>query len=256
MEAGNFTGTLSFLVKTGESAEEKDYPEVDFAATDVPRLPYTLAVQPGQTLVMRLDQYVDAKIVWPTDCSDVKLILVEAGPFGGKAPLPAWPEDVIFAFHRYDTGSDNIPGSASTHSPIAKPDYDFSVDVNQGTVDLTWKDPVLTGKVAWIDMEFNGDSRNSGWYRLGFDASLQFRVVGNWLELPGPVHGWRLGLGYRRTQRRSADLRLIVLGYRHAHRRVDSLVHPQKRRRQHGSFGHGQGAECHGLVASVHHHLR
>lgn len=169
LEAGNFTGTLSFLVKTGESAEEKDYPEVDFAATDVPRLPYTLAVQPGQTLVMRLDQYVDAKIVWPTDCSDVKLILVEAGPFGGKAPLPAWPEDVIFAFHRYDTGSDNIPGSASTHSPIAKPDYDFSVDVNQGTVDLTWKDPVLTGKVAWIDMEFNGDSRNSGWYRLGDD---------------------------------------------------------------------------------------
>ena len=169
LEAGNFTGTLSFLVKTGESAEEKDYPEVDFAATDVPRLPYTLAVQPGQTLVMRLDQYVDAKIVWPTDCSDVKLILVEAGPFGGEATLPAWPEDVTFAFHRYDTGSDNIPGSASTHSPIAKPDYDFSVDVNQGTVDLTWKDPVLTGKVAWIDMEFNGDSRNSGWYRLGDD---------------------------------------------------------------------------------------
>ncbi len=169
LEAGNFTGTLSFLVKTGESAEEEDYLEVDFAATDVPRLPYTLAVQPGQILVMRLDQYVDAKIVWPTDCSDVKLILVEAGPFGGEATLPAWPEDVTFAFHRYDTGSDNIPGSASTHSPIAKPDYDFSVDVNQGTVDLTWKDPVLTGKVAWIDMEFNGDSRNSGWYRLGDD---------------------------------------------------------------------------------------
>ena len=169
LEAGNFTGTLSFLVKTGESAEEEDYLEVDFAATDVPRLPYTLAVQPGQTLVMRLDQYVDAKIVWPTDCSDVKLILVEAGPFGGEATLPAWPEDVTFAFHRYDTGSDNIPGSASTHSPIAKPNYDVSFDVNQGTVDLTWKDPVLTGKVAWIDMEFNGDSRNSGWYRLGDD---------------------------------------------------------------------------------------
>ena len=118
LEAGNFTGTLSFLVKTGDAAEEEDYPEVDFAATDVPRLPYTLAVQPGQTLVMRLDQYVDAKIVWPTDCSDVKLILVEAGPFGGEATLPAWPEDVTFAFHRYDTGSDNIPGSASTHSPL------------------------------------------------------------------------------------------------------------------------------------------
>ena len=169
LEAGNFTGTLSFLVKTGDAAEELDYPEVDFAATDVPHLPYTLAVQPGQTLVMRLDQYVDADILWPENCSNVKLILVEAGPFGGEATLPAWPKDVIFEFHRYDTGSDNIPGSASTHSPIAKPNYDVSFDVNQGTVDLTWKDPVLTGKVAWIDMEFNGDSRNSGWYRLGDD---------------------------------------------------------------------------------------
>ncbi len=159
--AGGFTGTVGFLMP--------DYSTLDFEDTQLPALPFTLEVQPGQTVVMRLDQYADADILWPEDCSNVKLVLVEAGPFGGEAPLPAWPKDVIFEFHRYDTGSDNIPGSASTHSPIAKPNYDVSFDVNQGTVDLTWKDPVLTGKVAWIDMEFNGDSRNSGWYRLGDD---------------------------------------------------------------------------------------
>ncbi len=169
LEAGNFTGTLSFLVKTGDAAEELDYPEVDFAATDVPHLPYTLAVQPGQTLVMRLDQYIDADIVWPEDCSQVKLILIEAGPFGGEATLPAWPKDVTFEFHRYDT-ADGVPGAAETHTKLSDQVYDLFPNSNQGTVDLTWKDPVLTGKVAWLDMEFNGNSENTGWLVLG-DAS-------------------------------------------------------------------------------------
>ena len=173
LEAGNFTGTLAFLVGTGSSFQEQDYPEVDFAATDVPRLPYTLAVQPGQTLVMRLDQYADSKILWPEDCSAVTLILVEAGPFGGEATIPAWPEDVTFEFHRYDT-ADGIPGAADTHKnlkefypgAIFKP-YEVFPNVNQGTVDLTWEEPILSGKVAWLDMEFNGNSKNTGWFSLG-----------------------------------------------------------------------------------------
>lgn len=176
LEAGNFTGTLSFLVKTGDATEELDYPKVDFAATDVPQLPYTLAVQPGQTLVMRLDQYVDADILWPENCSNVKLVLVEAGPFGGEATLPAWPKDVIFEFHRYDTAN-GVPGAADTHTNLKDiyqgsvfDSYEVFPNVNQGTVDLTWRDPVLSGKVAWIDMEFNGNSVNTGWLVLG-DAS-------------------------------------------------------------------------------------
>ena len=173
LEAGNFTGTLSFLVGTGSSIQEEDYPEVDFAATDVPRLPYTLAVQPGQTLVMRLDQYADSKILWPEDCSEVTLILVEAGPFGGEATIPAWPEDVTFEFHRYDT-ADGIPGAADTHKDLDEfypgalfDPYEVFPNVNQGTVDLTWEEPVLSGKVAWLDMEFNGNSKNTGWFSLG-----------------------------------------------------------------------------------------
>lgn len=185
LEAGGFTGTVGFLVGNLNGATtERDFPTVDFAATDVPHLPYTLAVQPNQTLVMRLDQYVDANILWPEDCSNVTLILIEAGPFGGEATLPAWPEDVTFEFHRYDT-ADGVPGAADTHKELSEfypgslfEPYEVFPNANQGTVDLTWEDPVLSGRVAWIDMEFNGNSRNTGWYRLSSDPNYDGMLRG------------------------------------------------------------------------------
>ena len=150
--AGGFTGTVGFLTP--------DYPVVDFADTQLPILPFTLEVQPGQTVVMRLDQYVDAKLLWPEDPAGAHLVLIEAGPYGGEVSLPAWPEGVEMAFHRYD-------GTSAGHSAL--PETDFTVGRNDDglTIDLTWKNPVLTGKVAWLDMEFNGDSYNTGWYNLG-----------------------------------------------------------------------------------------
>ena len=149
--AGGFTGTVGFLVP--------DYSTLDFEDTQLPELPFTLAVQPGQTVVMRLDQYADADILWPEDCSNVTLVLVEAGPFGGEASLPAWPQGVKMEFHRYD-------GSSGGHSALPGEDYDATRNDDGLTIDLTWKNPVLTGKVAWIDVEFNGNSYNTGWFRL------------------------------------------------------------------------------------------
>ena len=64
--AGGFTGTVGFLMP--------DYTRLDFEDTQLPELPFTLEVQPGQTVVMRLDQYADADILWPEDCSNVKLV--------------------------------------------------------------------------------------------------------------------------------------------------------------------------------------
>ena len=151
LTAGGFQGTVGFL--------PTDYPVVDFAQTAVTELPCTLAVQPGQTLVIRLDQYVDADIVWPEAPATATLRLVEAGPFGGEASLPVWPANVTMEFVRY--------GDATTpYTPI--PETDFTTDANDDgvTVDLSWQNPVLTGKVAWVDMEFNGDSRNTGWLTL------------------------------------------------------------------------------------------
>ena len=151
LTAGGFRGTVGFLTT--------DYPVVDFAQTAVTALPCTLAVQPGQTLVIRLDQYVDADIVWPEAPDSATLRLVEAGPFGGEASLPAWPANVTMEFVRY--------GDATTpYTPI--PDTDFTTDANDDgvTIDLSWQNPVLTGKAAWVDMEFDGDSRNTGWLVL------------------------------------------------------------------------------------------
>ena len=149
--AGGFTGTVGFLVP--------DYTRLDFEDTQLPELPFTLEVQPGQTVVLRLDQYADADILWPEDCSNVNLVLVEAGPFGGEASLPAWPQDVKMEFHRYD-------GSSEGHSALPGEDYDATRNDDGLTIDLSWKDPVLTGKVAWIDVEFNNNSYNTGWFRL------------------------------------------------------------------------------------------
>ena len=149
--AGGFTGTVGFLMP--------DYSTLDFEDTQLPALPFTLEVQPGQTVVMRLDQYADANIVWPEDCSGVKLILVEAGPFGGEASIPAWPEGVTFEFHRYDSNG---------HAALTpNTDYTFGRNDDGITIDLSWQNPVLDGKVAWVDVEFNGDSYNTGWFRIG-----------------------------------------------------------------------------------------
>ena len=171
--AGGFTGTVGFLMP--------DYSTLDFEDTQLPALPFTLEVQPGQTVVMRLDQYADANIVWPEDCSGVKLILVEAGPFGGEASIPAWPQGVKMEFHRYD-------GSSEGHSALPGEDYDATRNDDGLTIDLTWKDPVLTGKVAWLDMEFNGDSKNTGWLRLSDDPKYDGMLTG-WTDAPSQNAG-------------------------------------------------------------------
>ena len=163
--AGGFTGTVGFLVP--------DYSTLDFEDTQLPELPFTLEVQPGQTVVMRLDQYADADILWPEDCSNVNLVLVEAGPFGGEASLPAWPQDVTMEFHRYD-------GSSEGHSALPGEDYDATRNDDGLTIDLTWKDPVLTGKVAWIDVEFNNNSYNTGWFHLGPADGSKNGMLAGW----------------------------------------------------------------------------
>ena len=189
--AGGFTGTVGFLMP--------DYPTVDFEATRLPALPFSLEVQPGQTIVMRLDQYADADILWPEDDAGVELILVEAGPFGGEASLPAWPQGVRMEFHRYDDSSDG-------HSALPGEDYDATRNDDGLTIDLTWKNPVLTGKVAWLDMEFNGDSKNTGWLRLSDDPDYDGMLTG-WTDAPSQNAGELItsGLAYAETFNPSSE---------------------------------------------------
>ena len=156
LAAGGFQGTVGFLAA--------DYPVIDFAQTAVTELPCALAVQPGQTLVIRLDQYLDADITWPEAPDTATLRLVEAGPFGGEATLPAWPANVEMGFVSYG----DAPNDYTTRE-------DFTTTVNDDgvTVDLTWQNPTLIGKVAWVDVEFDGDSRNSGWLVLKGPAGAE-----------------------------------------------------------------------------------
>ena len=156
LTAGGFQGTVAFL--------PTDYPVIDFAQTAVTELPCALAVQPGQTLVIRLDQYLDADITWPEAPDTATLRLVEAGPFGGEATLPAWPANVEMGFVSYG----DAPNDYTTRE-------DFTTTANDDgvTVDLTWQNPTLTGKVAWVDVEFDGDSRNSGWLVLKGPAGAE-----------------------------------------------------------------------------------
>ena len=132
---------------------------MDFAATDVPHLPYTLAVQPNQTLIMRVDQYLEANIAWPAAPDTATLILIEAGPYGGEVSVPAWPENVDFRFDQYTDDNGN-------HAAMGDDKYTADRDDNGADINLSWDNPKFDGKVAWIDMEFNDTSRNTGWKHL------------------------------------------------------------------------------------------
>ena len=151
--AGGFSGTVEF------SNANAAFATLDLAAANARPLPCTIRTQPSQKIIMRLDQYAETPIIWPdADSSQVELTLVEAGPFGGEATVPAWPEGTTVIYGRYDANGNVV--TDDTFKPT------LSVNPGGETVDLTWDNPKLDGKVAWIDIEFNDTSINTGWATL------------------------------------------------------------------------------------------
>ena len=151
--AGGFSGTVEF--SNGNAA----FATLDLAAANARPLPCTIRAQPSQKIIMRLDQYAETPIIWPdAGSSQVELTLIEAGPFGGEATVPAWPEGTTVIYGRYDADG----------SVIADGSFSPTLSKNPGgqTIDLTWDDPKLDGKVAWVDIEFNDTSLNTGWATL------------------------------------------------------------------------------------------
>lgn len=151
--AGGFSGTVEF--SNGNAA----FATLDLAAANARPLPCTIRAQPSQKIIMRLDQYAETPIIWPdAGSSQVELTLIEAGPFGGEATVPAWPEGTSVIYGRYDANG-NVIADGSFSPTLSK---------NPGgqTIDLTWDDPKLDGKVAWVDIEFNDTSLNTGWATL------------------------------------------------------------------------------------------
>ena len=151
--AGGFSGTVEF--SNGNAA----FPTLDLAAANARPLPCTIRAQPSQKIIMRLDQYAETPIIWPdTGSSQVELTLIEAGPFGGEATVPAWPDGTTVIYGRYDANGNVVTNGSFNPS--------LSVNPDGQTVDLTWDNPKLDGKVAWVDIEFNDTSLNTGWATL------------------------------------------------------------------------------------------
>lgn len=158
-----YRGTLSF--------DATQYPIVDVSQTEELDLYARLRIQNGQTLRIRLDQFADATILWPEDIDEEnppKLEIVEAGAYGGELIIPHLPEEVAetLVFYHYD------------HNNILVPHYQgtFTVTPNEdGAYDtLEWEYPNFAHNSAWIDAEFEGNSYNTGWMRVGkYNALLK-----------------------------------------------------------------------------------
>lgn len=152
--ATEYRGTLAFSVE--------QFTNLDFSGLrEVTSFPYALAFSNGQDITMRLDQYADATIRWPANPQGITLTLIESGAYGGEVTIPHVPVGVgvAFKFVRYDENGTAV-------ETVDVPGYTRTPDENGVTDSLTWENPLFTGKSAWIDCEFNGDSYNTGWFSL------------------------------------------------------------------------------------------
>lgn len=154
-KAQNYHGTLGFTA--GTEAEPKT---IDFASVAaLTELPGAFRVAEHQDVTMRLDQYIDATVRWPSPATGVKLTLIESGAYGGEAEIPVVPTGVTFAFQYYNDEGALVERPATDYQRV--PSEDGVSD------ELTWENAVFTGQGAWIDVEFDGTSANTGWFNLG-----------------------------------------------------------------------------------------
>ncbi len=164
--AADYHGTLGFTAGTSAT----NHKDIDFSAVEgFTELPGAFRINNNQHITMRLDQYADAVIRWPANPEGIKLTLIESGAYGGALTLPHIP--AVGTGVTLDFASFDESGAVASRPPE---DFRLEADESGVTDTLTWDDPVFTGKGAWIDVEFNGDTRNSGWFTLtGQDGSAE-----------------------------------------------------------------------------------
>ena len=157
--ASGFSGTIGFTAGKETAPKTLDFTDLD----ELTSLGVAFRVANHQHIIMRLDQYADATIRWPDDPQGITLTLIESGAYGGELTLPHFPHvegeetGVTFQFAYFNPdGSYTVREGGYTHG-----------HTEDGVNDtLTWDNPVFTGEGAWIDIEFNGDTRNTGWFTL------------------------------------------------------------------------------------------
>ena len=161
--AADFAGTIGFTAGAEGAPKTLDFTDLD----ELTSLGMAFRINNHQHIIMRLDQYADATIRWPDNPQGITLTLIESGAYGGELTLPHFPHvegdegsGVKFEFATFDPAAENgytvrQDGYSHTHTEDGVNDT------------LVWDNPVFTGKGAWIDIEFNGDTRNTGWFTLG-----------------------------------------------------------------------------------------
>lgn len=160
--ASDFAGTIGFTAGTADDQKKLDFTNLD----ELTSLGMAFRINNHQHIVMRLDQYADAVIRWPDNPEGITLTLIESGAYGGELTLPHFPHTegektgVTFEFAYFNPKNPlgytvRTDGYSHTHTEDGVNDT------------LTWDNPVFTGEGAWIDIEFNGDTRNTGWFTLG-----------------------------------------------------------------------------------------
>ena len=159
--ASDFAGTIGFTA--GEEGAQK---ELDFTGLDeLTSLGMAFRINNHQHIIMRLDQYADAVIRWPDNPEGITLTLIESGAYGGELTLPHFPHTegtetgVTFEFAYFDP-------SAPDGYTVREGGYTHSHSEDGVNDTLVWDNPVFTGEGAWIDIEFNGDTYNTGWFTL------------------------------------------------------------------------------------------
>ena len=166
-KAQNYHGTLGFTAGTADAPKTIDFASV----AELTELPGAFRVNNHQRITLRLDQYVDATFRWPSPATGVTLTLIESGAYGGEAEIPVVPAGVDFTFQYYDENG-NL---------VKRPESDYKrVPSEDGVSDeLTWENAVFTGQGAWIDVEFDGTSANTGWFNLGKQNGCLVGVEGD-----------------------------------------------------------------------------
>lgn len=160
-EVTPYRGILSF--------DATQYPMVDVSETEELNVYARLRIQNGQTLRIRLDQFADATILWPEQIdknNPPKLEIVEAGAYGGELIIPHLPEEVAdnLVFYHYDHNNMLVPHYQNTFT--VTPNEDGAYDT------FEWEYPNFAHNSAWIDAEFEGNSYNTGWMRVGKTNAL------------------------------------------------------------------------------------
>lgn len=96
----------------------------------------TLSFERAVSVTLPLDQYAEARLLWPADeekAKNSKLTLIEAGEYAGRVEVPAFPEEMTFVFLRADG------------TPVA----DYEVAYGKETNVLTWEEPVYEPSGFW-----------------------------------------------------------------------------------------------------------